>query len=50
MLTVTNVGQGIPGIDDVQVEYVYRGRYGISGQPLNCLEDNFTQRFTPGTP
>lgn len=47
VLTVTNTGVGIPGADDVVVEFVYRGRYDAAGNAIECLETNVSPRFTP---
>lgn len=48
VLTVTNVGVGQPGIDNVAVEFVYRARYDRFGNPVNCTEHNLTSLLTPG--
>jgi len=44
MITVTNVDSEL---GDVDVEYVYIGREGNSGQLIDCLETNRTRRMTP---
>ena len=48
VITVTNVGIGQPGVNDVNVEFVYRARYDSSGNPVNCTEHNLTSLLTPG--
>ncbi|MBL8861915.1 MAG: hypothetical protein JNK02_07870 [Planctomycetes bacterium] len=52
LITVTNTNRdftpnGLLFAGTVDVEYVYIGRYGANGQPLPCLETNFTRRLTP---
>ena len=42
IFTVTNASED----ENVRVEFVYRGRYGLQGQLLDCLETNFTRVLT----
>ena len=43
VLTVTNTAENV---GDVQVEFVYIGRYGASGQDIDCEEFNRTEVLT----
>ena len=43
VLTVTNTAENV---GDVQVEFVYIGRYGSSGQDIDCEEFNRTEVMT----
>ena len=47
LITVTNTADGDATTDTINVEYVYRARYGFDGQELNCLETNRTRTLTP---
>jgi hypothetical protein len=47
LITVTNTADGDATTDTINVEYVYRARYGYDGQELNCLETNRTRTLTP---
>lgn len=44
LLTVTNTDEGT---NPIKVEFVYIGRYGLSGQEIPCLEFNRTETLTP---
>jgi hypothetical protein len=49
LLTVTNTNTGINpdgSNGTIKVEFVYIGRYGLGGTPLNCLETNRTETLT----
>lgn len=47
LLTVTNV-EVSETASDVEVEFVYVGRFGPQGQNLNCAEFNRVETLTPG--
>lgn len=47
VVTVTNVQTG-EAAEDVEVEFIYIGRYGPDDQDLDCLEFNRTEVLTPG--
>jgi hypothetical protein len=47
VLAVTNVDVGEDS-PDIQVEFIYIGRYGPNGQDIDCLEFNRTEDLTPG--
>lgn len=52
VITVTNTNRDVTPAGNlfagtVDVEYVYIGKEGPAGQPLPCLETNFTRRLTP---
>lgn len=49
LLTVTNSNTGVNpdgSSGTIKVEFVYIGRHGINGVPLNCLETNRTETLT----
>jgi hypothetical protein len=52
LITVTNTNGDFGPVGNlyagtVDVEYVYIGKQGANGQPLDCFETNFTRRLTP---
>jgi hypothetical protein len=47
LISVTNVDTRESAVD-VDIEFVYIGRFGMSGQSLDCGEFNRTETLTPG--
>lgn len=47
IISITNVDTRADATD-VDVEFIYIGRFGDDGQPLNCGEFNRTETLTPG--
>jgi hypothetical protein len=46
VITLTNVDVNEAG-DDIDVEFIYIGKYNSSGADIGCLEFNRTERMTP---
>lgn len=49
LLTVTNSNTGVNpdgSSGTIKVEFIYIGRHGLNGVPLNCLETNRTETLT----
>lgn len=47
LFSITNAFDGALEEGTIDVEFVYRGAVGMSGQPLGCLEFNRVVRLTP---
>lgn len=52
LITITNTNADFTQVGNqfngsVDIEYVYIGKQNAAGQPIPCLESNFTRRLTP---